>query len=131
MSARNFCCAKCDSPLNMNDHSETERTPCPNCGSETRAEIVSVSEEMTFHDSLLGKLKRPSLRSDDKLRWVSFNGVDYSIRLGKLVRKVRLIDRDADSYIERITDMESGEIIHECVEPLSEHYGHGSAKNKS
>ena len=42
----------------------------------------------------------------------------------------RHIDRDNDHYHEKVTDPETGEIIHESDEPLSEHQGHGSAKTK-
>lgn len=50
---------------------------------------------------------------------------------GRLVMKERLIDKQSDSYLERITDKETGEVIHECVEPLSKHRGHGDAKKKT
>ena len=42
-----------------------------------------------------------------------------------------MIDREADTYDETVTDPESGEIVHECHEPLSEHRGHGSAKRSA
>jgi hypothetical protein len=58
------------------------------------------------------------------------NGPNHSHRLGKAVEHERLIDRDNDRYSERVTDYESGEIIHQADEPLSKHQGHGSAKKK-
>lgn len=45
-----------------------------------------------------------------------------------MVRKFRLINKDTDEYVERVTDIETDEILYECVEPLSKHVGHGSAK---
>jgi hypothetical protein len=42
--------------------------------------------------------------------------------------KYRRIDRDNDRYDEVVIDPETGEIVHESHEPLSEHWGHGSAK---
>jgi len=42
----------------------------------------------------------------------------------------RLIDRENDWYAETVTDPETGEIVHECKEPLSEHQGHGAAKKR-
>jgi hypothetical protein len=48
----------------------------------------------------------------------------------KVVHRHRAIDRDNDLYVERVTDYETGEIIHECQEPLSSHINHGSAKKK-
>ena len=41
-----------------------------------------------------------------------------------------MFDRDTDEYVERVTDIETGQVIHECVEPFSQHVGHGSAKKK-
>ena len=59
-------------------------------------------------------------------------GPSHSHALSKPVDHTRLIDRGNDFYRETVTDYESGEVIHQTVEPLSEHVGHGSAKsNKS
>jgi hypothetical protein len=55
---------------------------------------------------------------------------EYSYSKGKIVHKYRLIDRDNDKYAEKVSDYQSGEIIHQCEEPLTEHFGHGSAKHK-
>jgi hypothetical protein len=49
---------------------------------------------------------------------------------GRMAKHDRLIDRDNDNYEERVVDLETGEVLHECKEPLSEHQGHGSAKIK-
>lgn len=49
---------------------------------------------------------------------------------GKRVFHERTIDRKFDHYSEKVTDRETGEVIHQCDEPLSEHRGHGSAKRK-
>ncbi|HUK55579.1 MAG TPA: zinc ribbon domain-containing protein, partial [Nitrospiria bacterium] len=59
-----------------------------------------------------------------------FHGDDLHKKSGKWYKKERIIDKDNDQYKEVISDPETGEIIHECQEPLSEHRNHGSAKNK-
>ena len=46
------------------------------------------------------------------------------------MEKRRLIDRDGDRYEESVVDPATGETIHECTEPLSEHWNHGSAKGQ-
>ena len=51
-------------------------------------------------------------------------------RDGALAYHKRIMDRDADRYIETVTMRETGEVIHHCDEPLSEHQGHGAAKQK-
>ena len=40
----------------------------------------------------------------------------------------RIIDKAQDLYSKRYVDQETGEIIYECEEPLSQHTGRGSAK---
>jgi len=42
----------------------------------------------------------------------------------------RVIDRDNDIYHEVVTDPETGEVVHECREPLSQHRQHGTAKQE-
>lgn len=42
--------------------------------------------------------------------------------------KLRRIDRENDRYDEVVADPETGDIIHETHEPLSQHRGHGSAR---
>ncbi|MBN9547240.1 MAG: hypothetical protein J0I19_17375 [Alphaproteobacteria bacterium] len=44
------------------------------------------------------------------------------------IRHERLIDKHNNRYVEKVTARNSGEIIHECDEPLSDHKGHGSDK---
>jgi hypothetical protein len=46
----------------------------------------------------------------------------------KWMKLSRVIDRDRDLYVEKVIDPETGNVIHECSEPLSAHRGHGSAK---
>lgn len=47
---------------------------------------------------------------------------------GRWMRKRRLIDRGQDLYEETVVDAETGEVRTDCREPLSQHWGHGSAK---
>jgi len=89
-----------------------------------------IEDKLRIVDSIRGKARQSDLPSDKKLRWDSFSGFEYSHSLEKIVKKVRTIDRDTDSYVERVTDPDTGEVIHECVEPLSQHRGHGSAKDR-
>ena len=54
----------------------------------------------------------------------------HSHRLGKVVHRETLIDRDNNLYRETVTDYESGAVIHHDEEPLSDHIEHGYAKFK-
>jgi hypothetical protein len=49
-------------------------------------------------------------------------------KTGRLHLIDRSFDRIRDWYHERIADAETGDVVHECDEPLSEHRGHGSAR---
>jgi len=55
-------------------------------------------------------------------------GDDFTQATGKYNKKVRIIDRKNDRYYERVTNSETGEVMHLRDEKLSEHFGRGSAK---
>jgi len=59
-----------------------------------------------------------------------FHCYEFSHRLQKMVAKQRLVDRKGNFYCEIITDIQTGEVLHKCEEPLSEHTSHGTAKKK-
>jgi len=80
--------------------------------------------------SLRGQAKNKDFPKKKRLRWDSFVGYEKSHRLGKLVKKIRVIDKDQNIYKETIIDPDTNEIIHYCEEPLDKHSGHGSAKPK-
>lgn len=84
-------------------------------------------EQLTFRDGYEMKIKR----AGEKKPFVeSITKPSRSRKLGKHVHHERVIDRENDEYYEKVTDYESGEVIHEQREPLSMHIGHGSAKKK-
>lgn len=130
MTGSGTTCAKCCESLESIDLGAEPRIPCPRCGSTARAFTETIIDGLRILDSLHGRLKRPSLPSDKKLRWESFTGYEFSHDRQKMVHKVRMFDKDTDEYVERVTDIETGEIIHEYVEPFTEHVGHGTAKKK-
>lgn len=123
----NISCAKCKAEL-PDDLPRQPPTPCPVCGSIARAHFVDMADGVGMHDGHRVKSKRPSLSSDKKLRFDTYSGVEHSHRYGRLVRVHRTVDKDNDSYSEKVIDMQTGEILHECDEPLSHHINHGSAK---
>jgi hypothetical protein len=104
------------------------RIPCPSCGSTTRIYHAFIVESIKARDGLGMKAKRPG----EKRPYVESKNVPhYSHSRAKLVHREQLLDRDNDRYFERVTDYETGAIIHECDEPLSQHIGHGSdTKNR-
>lgn len=128
MTASGTTCARCGESLESIDLAAEPRIPCPRCGSTACTFTETIIDGLRIFDSLHGRLKRPSLPSDKKLRWESFTGYEFSHNLKKMVHKVRMFNKDTDEYVERVTDIETGVIIHKCIEPFSEHVGHGAAK---
>lgn len=106
-----------------------ELPPCPACG--TNAPLVSLSvhdvarvdvaesTRIVGRHGEVGQVK-PYLERRD--------GADWSHALQRFVRKVRILDRDNDLYVEKVVDPETGEVLRDVEEPLSEHQGRGSAK---
>ena len=101
-----------------------ERTPCPSCGSKARLFEVKLENSISIHDKL-GVKARPG--SGGKPFYESVTG-DVQNNTGLWMRLERIIDRVKDYYKEKVIDPRTGQIVHECEEPLSQHTDHGSAK---
>ncbi len=84
---------------------------------------ISIFENISVRDSLiLQKMKTGSKKFLVKI----YSG--WSETRGKLARKLkhgvnlsRLIDRENDQYHEVVKDYKTGNVVHECHEPLSQH----------
>jgi hypothetical protein len=57
-------------------------------------------------------------------------GDDLFRKTGRWSRRLQRIDHENDWYDKLVVDPETGEVIREVHEPLSEHQGYGSAKPK-
>lgn len=100
---------------------------CPLCHSNKTNCIVCVDESLVLSEAYKMKAKQNGVKKAIK----EFQcGDEYSHAKKKMVDKTRLIDRKENQYFEEVVDKETGEIIHSCSEPLSEHFGHGTAKKK-
>jgi len=109
---------------------QVERPPCPHCGSELRQINVSVTDEVQIKEQIGVKAKDATKTGKQKIRIEQLIGDDQHRKSGKWYKKVRVIDRENDRYLEEVVDPDTGEMIHRCEEPLSQHHGHGSAKSK-
>jgi hypothetical protein len=58
-------------------------------------------------------------------------GDDLQRSTGKWLKLNRVIDRKNNHYVEELRDPETGEILRRCEEALSEHQGHGAAKQNN
>ena len=121
-------CADCGYVIDTTKDEGDKKYPCEKCGSTRRNYTASLFVELQACDGHEVKGKRPGQKKpfvEDMSR------PDYSHSKEKLVHKERLIDRDNNRYFERVTDYQTKEVIHECEEPLSDHFGHGTAKFKN
>jgi len=98
---------------------------CPKCGSVLRRFDMSINGSLKFHSKLTAKARH----KDEKRPFLEqVVGDDLDRKTGRWMKLHRLIDRVRDRYRERVTNPETGEVIHKCDEPLTQHKGHGSAK---
>lgn len=117
------CGKPLDEPINLAD-----RPPCPDCGSPLRTVNVSVADVAEPKEQVKMAAKDPSRPGKQKIRIEQLVGDDQHRKSGKWYKKVRVIDRENNLYLEEVADPETGAVIHRCEEPLSDHTGHGSAK---
>lgn len=105
---------------------EADRPPCPECGGTERIAYVEASDSISVHESCALKGRpasggRPFLLAvHDKLEWFRRSGRWHVV--------TRVVNRRDDQYHERIVDRETGSVVREVHEPLSQHRGHGSAR---
>lgn len=121
-------CGKCGTQLDEDTSTSTETLlPCPACNSLTRAIDVTVHDSVTIRE----KLGLKGRHADGGKPFIEqVHGADLHRDTGTWRYLDRIIDRENDKYYEVVKDPETGEILHECQEPLSKHRGHGAAKRK-
>ncbi len=102
---------------------------CLHCRKNTNNEIrISISETINVRDSFGLIKKSAGFRSFAvKVRggWAS------SVRYKQGVNLSRSFDKEKNEYHEVVQDYETGKVVHEVHEKLSEHTGHGSAKKQN
>lgn len=125
MTASRTECGDCGTSVTQARTAAEAALPCPACGSTRRNIFTEIVESVSLRDGIGVKAKRVG----QKRPFVeSLSIPSHSRSLGKFVHHERLIDRDKNLYYEKVSDYESGAVIHEHKEPLSEHVGHGSDK---
>jgi len=121
-------CSDCKTVLNQQ---ASDRTPCSQCGSTQRTLHIEFEDSVAVTEWFDMKVKNHSLPSKKKLRLHMQSGQQFSVRLNRYVDKDRVLDKENDHYLEKVTDPLTGEVLRNCVESLAEHQGHGSAKSKT
>ncbi|HEY2976029.1 MAG TPA: hypothetical protein VGJ48_26175 [Pyrinomonadaceae bacterium] len=89
---------------------------------------MTASETLTARDSIGVKARNAGASKsflELKLGWSFFR------KTKQWFSREMVVDRENDKYKELVTSPETGEVIHHCEEPLSQHRDHGSARNKT
>jgi hypothetical protein len=123
--ACNGCGAELDEPPNL---PADERQPCLRCGSLGRVFSVTLEAGIRLGGSLGLKMKsggkgKPYLEQK--------HGDSYSTSRRKWVHLLQIVDRRNNRYRKLVTDPETGEVIRDVDEPLTDHQGYGADKPKN
>ena len=101
--------------------------PCPSCGvSDWNHDIIEEEKKELRHTVKINE--RPE--EGGKPFRETKSGEELYRKTNKWHQIERIIDREHNVYYEKITDLETGEVIRYEWEPLSEHRGHGSDKKR-
>ena len=103
---------------------------CPVCGSYHKRLFISVHSEIGIKSEITGMQgKKPGHPGKHKVRWKWTDKDTVQRGDGRTpIHFYQLIDRDNNLYEETVVNLETGEVIRDCREPLSDHIGHGSDK---
>lgn len=101
-------------------------TPCPKCQGHAPVFTVTASDSAKFHEFAQVKGRRPGQR---RPHFEVQAGEELYKKEARFVGKYRCIDRERNEYDEKVVDPDTGEVLHECHESLTDHFGHGSARS--
>ena len=120
-------CSVCHTAIDVSLDTSEIRNPCGKCGGVARIFNETITETLTVRDGIGFKHRRPG---NKKPLAEGFSKPDVSRKTGTAVERQMLVDRQNDRYVEVVTEYDTGAVIHRCEEKLSEHKGHGSAKQR-
>ena len=125
-------CGNCSRILNE-EHGlpSAHRLPCPKCGSIQRKYIKKVTAEVKVdvRDLRVEGIRAGMSKAKGWFKRFRRQRKAQSARGGRIGEVERIFERSGD-YSERVTMVDTGEVIHECKEPLAQHKGHGSDKRR-
>jgi hypothetical protein len=102
---------------------------CTNCGSKKKTIELNFEDNGDIFEQINGKVKEKGIKKPIEEFRI---GDDLHRNSGKWNHVERYIIRKKNSkdstYKEIIKDIETGEVIRHCEEPLINHINHGSAK---
>jgi len=101
---------------------------CPEKGrSPARQFDVTLAAKSETRAAMKGLGFNPS-----KQKWFAKFRSEPSLyhEIQRWMRRVMSFDKRTDRYEEEVTNPETGEVVYRRSEPLSQHVGHGSAKQR-
>lgn len=105
---------------------------CPQCGSRVICLDETISLDELAGDGIQIKGKSASYKSKSKKHpyyFTMFLRKEQNRKLGEIVVRSKSEDRLADKYKEKIVTLD-GRTIHDVDASLSEHLGHGTARQR-
>lgn len=124
-------CAGCGHAVLSGDNPYQPIKPpdaCPQCGAANWLLRVGFGETISARDGMTATGFGPH-KGKERAKILRAKVVTEVFRkTGRLHNVNRTIDKRNDQYDEIITDAETGEVVREVHEPLSEHRGRGSAR---
>jgi hypothetical protein len=117
-------CNECDwlVAVDIGKEGEEQAAPCPRCTSTDRGLALNSEGYPRGYSSVVDRRGD----GDPQLEWRSGDERFHNTRHWR--KLTRVINRRDDRYREHIIDPDSGKTIKSVDERLSEHRGHGSAK---
>ncbi len=121
----NVVCSDCGAEISVVNDTITYRTPCATCGGISRAFQKSLSGSLVLRSSL-----RLTGFVTSKTKWFVklMSEPSFTHHLRVWCHRLKVENKRTNEYLEILTNPETGEILHKCEEPLTEHHGHGTAK---
>ena len=122
-------CGDCGLALPPEWSASPDEHPCPTCGSTAKhVEITLVDTIPCPRDYLSYDVHDDAFSSRRNPRKQRVHRPTYSRDDNRMRDEIRVIDKYQNQYDKVITDQETGDIVYECHEPLTEHQGRGSAR---
>jgi hypothetical protein len=119
-------CNRCGAALEIVKHRAEDGSPlCIPCAEKERVVHVTDTDCAEGHEDAFLKARKPGSKKP-YLEIKAGESLEHSTGLWR--DRVQRVDREQDQYHKVIKDQTTGEVLHECIEPLSKHQGRGSAR---
>ena len=115
MISKKYFCQKCGREL------EADQKPRPFCGSANRNIKIAIEERIVIRENLKARQKRKGFRKFIREIIQGWFPSGDKRKHPEGINKIRIIDKEKDSYQEKVKDVKTGKITRNIEEPLSKH----------